>query len=276
MSLALLLLGYFLKNSASLQIWLSRQMIRMRQPIPDASLPQFTNANTIVILAMGQSNAASHGQSRSKAGPDCFAFHDGQLYVGADPWAGGSGYGGSVWSRLGRGIIDSQLSEYVIVACVAKGSTSVREWTPGAHCFSNAQRAIQSLQEKNLNVDCVIWHQGESDVIANSDVRSSYQSHLTNMIQGIRGCGVNAPVLVCLVSTFGTANAPEIRQAQLAVCQGQGNVFIGADTDDLRSDCRSDGVHFNDTGFSRFADRLFQSMTQVLSDSSAASGELKF
>jgi peptidoglycan/LPS O-acetylase OafA/YrhL len=264
-ALLVMFFGIIVNRREAIRFWIAVNVSWTHfspEPIPRSKLPEFNNENTLVLLALGQSNAASHGCPRSNAGANCFAFHDGRFFLGTDPWPGGSGRGGSVWSRFAPRAMDEGLAQNVVVACIAQGSTSVRDWIPGTDCFSRAERAISLLRTNQLNVDYIIWHQGESDVIARSGEHQKYANRLNSVIDGIRASGVDAPFVVCQVSTYRGTTAPAIRLAQLAVCDDKRNVLAGPDTDTFGPESCYAGVHFNASGFSAFAEGLLSTMKQ--------------
>src|SRR5689334_8785447 len=78
--------------------------------------------DTVVLLVMGQSNAANAGNVLYNSHyPNTFNFFEGNLYPLSDPLKGANGTGGSVWSRLGDRMIECNFAKTVIVAPCAVG-----------------------------------------------------------------------------------------------------------------------------------------------------------
>lgn len=210
------------------------------------------------ILTLGQSNSANHGSSRSRAAGEVYAYHDGKLWAASDPLPGSSGSGGSVWTRLGPLILaDSSEDEAVVFCAIGKGSTSVRSWMPGHENFSRVEKAIEGCQVMGIEIDEVIWHQGESDAWPGDMSAKDYEVALGSVIGGIRRLGVECPIYICQATRDyeGILNSA-IREGQSAVWSEEDGVFAGVDTDSLGDRFRSDGVHFNREGLHRFAELL--------------------
>ena len=70
----------------------------LEQEICNTNVTQY---DTLVLLCLGQSNAANAGGTlyRSKC-YNTYNFYQGELYPLVDPLLGANGTGGSVWSRL--------------------------------------------------------------------------------------------------------------------------------------------------------------------------------
>lgn len=106
---------------------------------------------------------------------------------------------------------------------------------------------LKALRSQQLEVDAVVWHQGETEA----------------WIASVRALGIDAPIYVCLTSRDGQGVINlGIRQAQASVWNSQERVFAGPDTDSLGDSLRSDRVHFNARGLEAFAVLLQHVMDQ--------------
>lgn len=221
-----------------------------------------------VLLVAGQSNAANHGQPRGRAGAGAYALASEGLYRLEDPLPGASGPGGSPWSHWAALQQRSRPGAQVVVAAVAQGSSAVADWTPAGVHAQRLPAVLKTLRRQGLDVDAVVWHQGETEAWAGGDP-NSYTSHLRRWIASVRELGIRAPIFVCLTSRDGQGVInPAIRQAQAAVWNHDARVFAGPDTDSLGEAFRIDGVHFNAHGLEAFA-RLLQQAMDTPSDNHA-------
>lgn len=200
-------------------------------------------AAATVILIAGQSNAASHGESRGAFTPDVTNFYQGKCYRARDPLLGGSGKGGSVWSRLAwRGP--------VVLAPVAEGLTRVEEWAPGGRLWPRITQTADQLKAAGLPVNLVIWHQGESDAMDATDPEK-YRADLARLVAALPG-RVGGRLVLASGSRCQGVIEPRLVAAQKAVAQASGSI-PGPDTDTLGEDYRIDGCHLNDKGLTAFA-----------------------
>jgi lysophospholipase L1-like esterase len=242
------------------------------RPVPVAH-PLKPGASRLTLLCLGQSNAASHGFPRARAGSGVFAFWEGAFYEPADPWPGTSGSGGSVWSRLGSRIRSSFQVEEVVIAAIAQGSTRAEDWAPGGVHEFRTQQALSALAAQDLDPDWIIWHQGESDALDTERRPGQYRQDVSRLIASLRAAGSSSPILVCLATRHGDSGpSEELRREQRSVWDALHGVYAGVDTDSFGKDLRSDGVHFNAKGLALFADGLVRAM-HVKSDQKAVSLE---
>jgi len=85
---------------------------------------------TAVIIVLGQSNVANHGEGHYVS-TECvhnFNVYDGRCYHAADPLLGASGLGGSFAPRFGDIIIRRGLFDRIIVAPIAMAGSTVEQW----------------------------------------------------------------------------------------------------------------------------------------------------
>lgn len=235
---------------------------RMPRPEPEPiQIPDRVLEEATIILAIGQSNAASHGFPRSKGGGNVFAFHDGRFYPGKDPWPGSSGKGGSVWPLVGRMLVATGQAQSVIVAAPAIGSSKVRQWAPGGELHGHLKMVLEDMAANGLEPDWVIWHQGESEALDGTVSGRAYLADLQAVMQTIRASGLESPTLVCLATRHRDSPPDEeIRSAQRSVWNADARIYAGVDTDSFGERFRWDGVHFNKAGFEKFAAGLIRAM----------------
>lgn len=210
----------------------------------------------VVLLVVGQSNAANHGRPRGRAGPGSYALSVEGVFRLEDPLPGASGPGGSPWPHWAALQQRARPGSQVLVASIAQGSSAVADWIPGGVHAQRLPEMLTALRSQELAVDAVVWHQGETEAWSAVDA-AAYEANLRRWIASVRVLGINAPIYVCLTSRDGQGVInPAIRQAQASVWNSLDRVFSGPDTDSLGDAFRSDGVHFNARGLEAFASLL--------------------
>lgn len=210
-----------------------------------------------VLLVAGQSNAANHGQPRARAGRGAYALASQGLYPLIDPLPGASGSGGSPWTRWAALYQARHPARDVIVAAVAQGSSAAADWVGSGVHARRIPALLPRLRRAGLQVDAIVWHQGETESWRRQADTEAYRRNLQQWVQSIRALGIQAPIFICLTSrdADGVIN-PGIRAAQASMWNDAQKVYAGVDTDTLDQSFRSDGVHFNQRGLARFAQLL--------------------
>ena len=214
----------------------------------------------VVLLVVGQSNAANHGKPRGRAGSGSYAISPEGVFRLEDPLPGASGPGGSPWPHWAALQQRARPGSQVVVAAIAQGSSTVADWIPGGVHAQRLPDVLKALRSQQLAVDAVVWHQGETEAWSGGDA-DAYAANLRRWIASVREQGIKAPIYVCLTSRDGQGVInPAIRQAQASVWNSQERVFAGPDTDSLGDAFRSHGVHFNARGLEAFASLLQRAM----------------
>lgn len=133
---------------------------KISTPIVVDCNPTGARFDTVVLLVMGQSNAANFGETKYTATcTQSLNFYNGNYYALSDPLFGAKGVGGSVWSRLGDMLVQNRFAKYVIIAPVAIGGTSIQTWAPGGANNHLITETIAALHAKGLKITHVLWHQ---------------------------------------------------------------------------------------------------------------------
>lgn len=220
-----------------------------------------------VFITAGQSNSANYGRPRQAAKDDRVVYYNGKNFVLAkDPIPGGCGSGGSVWPVLGDHIVKSQQ----IPVCFRSASltwTEVKNWMPGVKCrnlmlYDNLAKCVGEFGKNGVRA--VLWHQGESDSLAKTSAET-YCSRLKTIIESLnKDAGYEIPWFVAQASFHPGSKEPEEQE----VARGQqllwerGIARKGPVTDDLGTEYRSDGVHFNQLGLTTHGERWFKALLQ--------------
>jgi hypothetical protein len=107
----------------------------------------------LVIVTLGQSNAANHGQGlyAPKHRVDNFNLYDGKCYKAVEPLLGPSGEGGNFATRLADMLIERRLAARVVVAPIAMGGTTVEQWALEGVFNRRIPASIRRLYDAGLS-----------------------------------------------------------------------------------------------------------------------------
>jgi len=235
---------------------LPHETIRSIDPARDAPIACEDGGPAIVILVLGQSNAASHAAPIPPAGaPSMRVFAEGRCVIAADPLPGTTGGGSSLWSAVQEGWMATDPQVRLLWAPLAVGATAIARWTGPDPVHERLVEHLQALRAAGLRVDRVVWQQGESDARDGTDA-GDYPRALHALRALLDAHGVSAPMFVAR-STFGRSagtgaigRALERHEASLAAAR----ILPGPDADALRGTIdRRDACHFTDAGRRRAA-----------------------
>jgi hypothetical protein len=228
-----------------------------------------------IFVTAGQSNSANYGSPAytptddrvitrsSLAGP--------QWQLAQDPQPLADGVGGSAWSRLGD-LLAAELDIPIGFITVGVGSTQASQWLPGTSNYNSRLRtAIQSFPAAGFRA--VLWHQGESDSIANVDA-ATHASRLASIISQSRSdAGWTIPWYISEASFHPDTHLSQeekVTAGQRAAIHADPAVFFGPTTDafhleDSSGGKLSDGVHFNAAGLADHAVQWLAILTETTS-----------
>ncbi len=209
--------------------------------------------NTMVALTFGQSNSANEGETRYSPANPVYNFYEGKCFKAADPLLGATGDKGSVWTRLGDMLIDNRLYRGVIFVSIGVGGTSVSHWDTDGDLFQRIVNMKHQLDKQNIQLTHLLWHQGEADGSIGTK-KDEYKTMLTDMIDGIRRLGIDAPLYLAIATRCKGPIVMEIHQAQLELVGERDDILMGANTDPISDmDDRYDFCHFSDSGLQKHA-----------------------
>jgi hypothetical protein len=226
----------------------------------DVSSTLLDNKSTMVALAFGQSNAANYGETPFPAVPGVYNFFEGKLYEAGDPMLGASGIKGSIWTRLGKKIVDRAFFKNIVFITIAEGNSEIERWAAKGDLNKRLINSIREAQRNNLSITHLLWYQGEKDAAIGTSTEA-YTRMFREMLDSIRSTGCRAPLYVA-VATRGSGRAPnaQIRRAQKEVVSFAQSVYPGPDTDELGYAYRYDGTHFSSEGLDMVADKWMKSL----------------
>ena len=222
-----------------------------------------------VLFTFGQSNSANHGQGLYKPHNKVLNYFEGRTYPSQDPLIGATGEGGSVWNILADKMIDAKMASSVTLIPIGVGGVEISAWAEGGFLNGKLIETIEQMKKQGIEPDYILWHQGESDNIANTSTED-YIRMFENIREAFRSRGINAPIVVavasyhpnCLEEDKGCSR--EIREAQMQLAKKYKDIYLGPDTDKLdKAYQRADGVHFSSLGQQEHADGWLKALKNI-------------
>jgi carbohydrate esterase-like sialic acid-specific acetylesterase len=206
-------------------------------------------SDTLVLLTIGQSNAANVAGQRYKSehGPRVVNYFAGKCFVASSPLIGANNSAGESWTLLGNKLISAGLAKTVILIPSAIGRSTVARWAHG----DLRVMLDEVLERLGYRVSYVLWHQGEEDFVRHTsaeDYAEAFHSLAARF---------DVPVFVSVATRCGlnaewTLQNP-IADAQRALPDGA-RIFAGVDTDSLlEPEDRYEDCHFSGSGQEKFA-----------------------
>jgi hypothetical protein len=224
------------------------------------------DAQTAVVLAIGQSNSANSGESnfKTKYFGRVVNFFDGKCYEAESPLLGASGQRGEFITLLADHLIERNLAYNVVIVSSGIDGTPVSRWKEGGDLNKLISRVIEGVRERYY-ITAIIWHQGEQDYLVKTKT-NEYVEAFRSLLTTLRNSGVTAPVYIA-VATKCSENAPPWQPNNpIAIGQKQlvetGSAYLGANTDEIltEGDRQPDKCHFARSGeektASAFADAI--------------------
>lgn len=216
------------------------------------------NNKQMHILVLGQSNVASHGMppSQSDWGQ---VYHQGAFSPLSDPIIGGTGKGGSVWTRFAPLLHQTGMVDDLVLSVCADGGTSVSDWSQGGKCFQKlVDEDLPSIKKCPQAVTHIVYHQGERDTLLETKT-DEYIALFRPLHAVLEENFPGLPIIVCKVSHRMGVTSEEVRSAQAEIQSKMTNCIPGPDTDSLGSNFRYDDTHLNENGLEAFAGLMLES-----------------
>ena len=222
--------------------------------------------DTGVLLILGQSNAANHGQRKftTQYPNHVVNYFDGRCYVASSPLLGATDVGGEFITPLADQLIAKGIYRDMVIIANAVGGSEISRWQRDGDLNDALIALIKHVQTK-FQITDVIWHQGESD--ARHTTAKVYVSSFHSLVGTLTQLNVRAPIFISIASMchpgaeWTEANPVTIGQRMLIDNQ---RVFLGVDTDTLiELKDRYDACHFSETGQTKTAKALADSISAV-------------
>lgn len=204
----------------------------------------------LLLLAMGQSNAANHAQALAPTLP--LPLIDGERCgLSTDPLPGATGAGASLWSAVHAQLGGQLGGRPVVWAVMAVDGSSLAQWLgPGPlrqHWEQRLAALLAQTQRLGWPVAAVLWQQGEADARAGRSA-ADYAADLRRLQQAMARHGLSAPWWLAQSGRCPPAGGVALQAAREQLWQEAPQTFRrGPDTDQLGPALR-EGCHFNAHG----------------------------
>ena len=233
------------------------------------AVPMKKDEGNKVLFTFGQSNSANYGQKLYKPSHNVFNYFEGRIYSSQDPLIGATGEGGSVWNILADRMIDEKMASSVTLIPIGVGGVKIADWAEGGFLYNKLIETIDQVNKQGIELDYILWHQGESDNIAGTS-KEEYIRLFENIRNTFRTRGIQAPIVIAVASYHpecineNKGCSMDIREAQKALAQKYKDVFLGPDTDKLdKAYQRADGVHFSSLGQLEHAEGWLKALKKI-------------
>lgn len=264
------LVALALTGTAALPAWHSKRAalaslqsrIDAIQPAPAAARNEpctdWRAQRPLVLLALGQSNAANHGETGTAPSPVRLA-HDGRCLWATDPLPGGTGDGGSIWARLpprlAAQLPDPWRQRPVVLAVLAVDATLLRDWVRAdSPLRARVLHMARTLVASGLVPHLVLWQQGEADARDNTPP-AQVAAELDAFAGLLAEAGITAPWMLAQSTVCRSPPHAGVRDAVQRQARDGLRFVSGPDTDQLAGPAmRRDGCHFSAAGLDAATD----------------------
>lgn len=230
-----------------------QQIVRIGNE-PELSCREIVTEQPLVLLALGQSNAANHGAGVKPGAHAITLVVEGKCVTATDPLPGATGRGGSIWQRLPDALRERVHGKPIVLSVLAVDASSIAEWTSQDSALR--QRLLEqlaTLRQLGLPPNFVLWQQGESDARLATSGRD-YSRQLDALAATISEAGIAAPIILARSTICRSAPAEEIRRAIESKAANDQRFRLGPDTDLLSGEgFRHDGCHLSIDGLTSAA-----------------------
>ena len=231
-----------------------RQRVSERVAASDStrvSCDVFKAGDPLVLLVLGQSNAANRGTASGadRGAPVNIVSDRGTCHRTSDPLPGATGRNASVWSRLPAALAAAGIHRPVVFGLLAVEATSIHEWTsrdsPLPGLLDGLSRQMIAV---GLPPALVLWQQGEADAIVGTPP-SEYVRGLQELAVHLHAAGVKAPLLLAQSTVCRSAPVPALSAAVKGLVAADPRFELGPDIDgEVGPAQRIDGCHLNGAG----------------------------
>lgn len=244
------LLGAMICAALGTAAWLGRTAAVPHPPpaLRSGSCVAASVAKPLVLLALGQSNAANSGARRFSARDDrVLAWSPGRCVRASDPLPGGSGKGGSVWIPVAEELA-RRSGRQVVLAVYAVDGTAVRDWlAPDKFLVKGLGDTLDGLRREGLSPEHVFWLQGEAD-LRDATPAPAYRRGLGEILGRVHRAAPAAKIWIAQASRCRNEGSAELRAVQRELAATLDYARQGPDIDRLDARFRRDACHFNETG----------------------------
>lgn len=216
----------------------------------------FQGQEPVVVLVMGQSNAANHADpapAGGAPGSQMPVLHLGGCGLAGAPVPGGTGTGGSLWPAVNQALGGRWAGRPIVWAEIAVDASTIGEWTaPNSQLRTYWQQQIDRIKGTPWPVVAVLWQQGEADA-RDRTAMADYRDALAALRTGVAARGIDAPWWIARSTYCPPHDGGQVREAvrELLVIPNSG-FREGPDTDTISLPLRN-GCHFTAEGAARAA-----------------------
>jgi HAMP domain-containing protein len=247
------------RRSAHAQNSLARHLQDIRAARPDTEIPcaSLKIAKPWVLLVLGQSNAANHGEIGALAGPVDMVAHNASGTASChrvfDPLPGGTGGGHSLWSRLPLALAQAGVNRPIVLGLLGVDASSVEDWTDDSSPLpARLQTLARQMTAAGFAPDLVLWQHGESNARLGTTA-PDYAQRVKRLSVLLKAAGVEAPMVLARSTLCRSAPSVAIRTAVQTLVAGSApagpQFLMGPDSDALSAPhLRRDGCHFSSAG----------------------------
>jgi lysophospholipase L1-like esterase len=236
---------------------LRRRIATVARPGPGSMVPceRLRALQPLVLLVLGQSNAANHGLANGDGAKVPVISAAGTCHLTGDPLPGGTGGGRSIWSHLQAAIDRQPGGRPVVFGVLAVDATRMADWSdPDGPLAPVLKATVAAMQAARLAPDLVLWQHGEADARAGTDP-NLYVLGLTQLAERLAAQGVRTPWVLAQSTVCRSPPAERFRTAVQALVASDVRFRRGPDTDSLGApEHRFDGCHFSRWGLQRAAE----------------------
>lgn len=227
---------------------LKQQLAAIERRQPGVAIPcgPLAAQRPIVVLVLGQSNAANHG-ARSAPAAAIPVFFRSRCFAAKDPLPGGSGEGASLWPLVAANLGGQLHGRPLLFAHLAIESTTIADWTRAGPLRDALRAELAALARTGLAVDLVLWQQGEADAKAHTSTQA-YRQGLAELRRSLDAGGIRAPVVAALSTYCPGSDGSKVRAAIRQFARSGKGFIVGPDTDALQGAMRSGDCHFSAAG----------------------------
>lgn len=212
----------------------------------------------VIVLVMGQSNAASHAERVPVAGASGSTplpqpvpvWRDGRCVLAADPLPGTTGEGASLWTALADTWPALWPQHQVVLAPLAVENTRLAAWVGPGRLRDELDRHLADVARSGWPVGAVLWQQGEADMVAGTPA-NQYLRELAALRERLDAHGLHAALVVARSTHCRHDGTGALHRAllRLHATDAIDRVLPGPDTDRLTGAARdAGGCHFSAAG----------------------------
>ena len=223
-----------------------------REPVVDCA--QIAAQRPLVILVLGQSNAGNHGERTNRTDIPVALIAGNKCIIATEPLAGSTSAGGSIWSRLPRYLLTTELQRPLVLSVMGIDATSIADWTGDKSPLrQRLTDHIKSMKALGMLPKVILWQHGEADARLGT-TSEAYGAGLDKLAKALDQAGSDAPIVMAYSTICRSAPAISIRTAISTKAAHSGRFKVGPDTDTLNdAGSRMDGCHFSALGLDQAA-----------------------